>query len=311
MARIRTIKPEFWVSEQVVDCSMTARLLFIGMWNFCDDSGIHPASPRMLKMEVFPGDDINATDVRRLIDELIQCGLLKEYEAEGRQFWLVTGWHHQKVEKPNKKYPFPPNGGQGVRDSSEVDQRPVDDQSTNNQRPVDPVRESSLRESNNTPPTPSEGESVSDDEPKDEIAHHFQTWWQQFPRYRRGAKGPTEKKYRSLCKRRQATPSVLQAGLDRYLQAGYGSSKYAKGALAWLNGELWTIDEFPPAGDATGPPKPAIELTPDEQTVHRAMMHVTMKGRSDEYYKLVELRESGRMAEALEMAQEILPEAQA
>lgn len=163
----------------------------------------------------------------------------------------------------------------------------------------------------NTPPTPSEGESVSDDEPKDEIAHHFQTWWQQFPRYRRGAKGPTEKKYRSLCKRRQATPAALQTGLDRYLQAGYGSSKYAKGALAWLNGELWTVDEFPPAGDATGPPKPTIDLTPDEQTVHRAMMHVTMKGRSEEYYKLVELRESGRMAEALEMAKGILPEMQA
>jgi len=34
MARIRTIKPEFWTAEQVMELSRDARLLFIGMWNF-------------------------------------------------------------------------------------------------------------------------------------------------------------------------------------------------------------------------------------------------------------------------------------
>lgn len=34
MARIRTIKPEFWTSEQVMGCAPLARLLFIGLWNF-------------------------------------------------------------------------------------------------------------------------------------------------------------------------------------------------------------------------------------------------------------------------------------
>ena len=48
MARIRTIKPEFWTSEQVVDCSPTARLLFIGLWNFCDDGGVHPDLKRFM-----------------------------------------------------------------------------------------------------------------------------------------------------------------------------------------------------------------------------------------------------------------------
>ena len=169
--------------------------------------------------------------------------------------------------------------------------------------PPEEIREEKTREE--SPPTPSEGESVSDDEPKDELAHHFETWWQQFPRYRRGARGPTEKKYRSLCKRRKATSAELQGGLDRYLKAGYGSSRYAKGALAWLNGELWTVDEFPPAGDATGPPKPTIELTPDEQVVHRARMHFARKQMGDELGRIIELQESGRMAEALEMAKQI------
>ena len=31
MARIRSIKPEFWVSEQVAECSTSARLTFVGL----------------------------------------------------------------------------------------------------------------------------------------------------------------------------------------------------------------------------------------------------------------------------------------
>ena len=54
MARIRTIKPEFWTSEQVVECSPTARLLFIGLWNFCDDAGNQPASAKQSRCRFFP-----------------------------------------------------------------------------------------------------------------------------------------------------------------------------------------------------------------------------------------------------------------
>jgi len=89
------------VSAQIADVSPTCRLLFVGMWLFCDDAGIHPASPRQLKMEVFPGDDISASDVRQMIDDLIRVGLIVEYDVtDGTQvakYWQVTGWHHQKI----------------------------------------------------------------------------------------------------------------------------------------------------------------------------------------------------------------------
>lgn len=51
MARIRSIKPEFWTSEQVMALSPLARLAFLGMWNFCDDAGIHPASAKTLNAQ--------------------------------------------------------------------------------------------------------------------------------------------------------------------------------------------------------------------------------------------------------------------
>lgn len=105
MARHRVVKPEFFTNEQVVECSTNARLLFVGMWCFCDDGGVHPASPARLKMEVFPADAFGNDQVMEWIRELINVGLLESYLLEGKEFWRVTGWHHQKIEKPTYSYP--------------------------------------------------------------------------------------------------------------------------------------------------------------------------------------------------------------
>lgn len=105
MARIRSIKPEYWTSEQVMSCTRDARLLFIGMWNFCDDGGNHPASAMTLKAEVLPGDSVTAVTVMQWVDELIEQGLLAEYEVDGKEYWHVTGWYHQRIDQPTLRHP--------------------------------------------------------------------------------------------------------------------------------------------------------------------------------------------------------------
>ncbi len=107
MPRIRTIKPDFWTSEQIVECSTNARLMFVGLWNFCDDGGTHPASAVRLKMEVFPGDNFTTEQIDGWIGELISAGLLVEFEADGRSWWHVTGWKHQKIDRPSIRFPQP------------------------------------------------------------------------------------------------------------------------------------------------------------------------------------------------------------
>lgn len=107
MARIRSIKPEFWTSEQIAECSPNARLLFIGIWSFSDDSGIHPASVKRLKMEIFPSDDLTIAQVSDLVAELVGARLLTEYSVSGETFWQVTGWKHQRIDQPTFKYPSP------------------------------------------------------------------------------------------------------------------------------------------------------------------------------------------------------------
>ncbi len=133
MARIRTIKPEFWTSEQIVECSTNARLLFIGMWNFCDDRGIHPASVRRLKMEIFPGDDFALGDVEAMVQELMRNRLVTEYCVENEAFWLVSGFEkHQKIDRPTYRFPLPDNLGVVAVDqaNSTNDRRTIVENST-------------------------------------------------------------------------------------------------------------------------------------------------------------------------------------
>ncbi len=97
------IDPQFWCDEKMMTLSHSARLLFIGLWNFCDDSGIHKDSDLKLKAEIFPADDITKDDVKKLKEELIQIGLIiaiKEDEF-GDDILMVKNWNkYQKINRP-------------------------------------------------------------------------------------------------------------------------------------------------------------------------------------------------------------------
>ena len=107
MARIRTIKPEFWTDEKIVQVSFPARLLFIGLWNFADDSGNLENSPVQIKMRILPADSVT---VPPLLAELVSVGLLREYIVNDKNYLNIPGFtSHQVINKPSKtRLPRPP-----------------------------------------------------------------------------------------------------------------------------------------------------------------------------------------------------------
>ena len=107
MPRIRTIKPEFCTSPDVVRCSRDARLCFVLLWMFADDGGVLQASSERLQYQLFPGDDDATPEkINEWVSELIAAGLLVEFEAEGAEWWAVTGWkRHQRIEKAKPRFP--------------------------------------------------------------------------------------------------------------------------------------------------------------------------------------------------------------
>jgi len=106
MARIRTIKPEFWRDAKMVSVSRDARLLFIGLLNFANDNGVIKDSPLQLKINIFPMDnDIGATEVDNYLNELEHSRMINRYvavyEGEDRHFLHIRGFNkHQKINRP-------------------------------------------------------------------------------------------------------------------------------------------------------------------------------------------------------------------
>lgn len=108
MARIRSIKPEFWTSAQILECSTNARLLFVGLWNFCDDLGRHPMVAKQVKAEVFPADSFTEAIITAMLTELVSNGLITLYDHDNKRYFYVSGWKHQRIDKPQPaKYPDP------------------------------------------------------------------------------------------------------------------------------------------------------------------------------------------------------------
>src|SRR3546814_14876688 len=57
MARIRTIKPEFWTSETIAALPIRTRLTFIGLWTYVDDNGVGFGNETLIVAELFPLED--------------------------------------------------------------------------------------------------------------------------------------------------------------------------------------------------------------------------------------------------------------
>lgn len=109
MARIRTIKPDFWTDEKIVELSFEARLFFVGSWNFADDNGNLQRSAKKMKMQIFPAD---AIDCEPLVQSLIDHGLFIEYSVNSEEFIHIKGFKdHQVVNRPSKSnIPEPKTG---------------------------------------------------------------------------------------------------------------------------------------------------------------------------------------------------------
>lgn len=97
MARIRSVKPEFWTDGVMVGLTVWARLFYIGSWNFACDRGHLPDDPMSLKLKILPADPV---DVAELIAELIAAGRVdRRATRDGRSYLTIRRFtDHQKLD---------------------------------------------------------------------------------------------------------------------------------------------------------------------------------------------------------------------
>ena len=110
MARIRTIKPNFFKSQEVAKMSYRARLTWIGLWTYVDDDGRGRDDARLIKGELWPlEDDVTWQDVEEVLTELSLSLHVVRYTVENRHFLAIPKWSdHQVISRPSKsKFPAP------------------------------------------------------------------------------------------------------------------------------------------------------------------------------------------------------------
>lgn len=101
MARIRTIKPEFWEDEKIGKLPIPCRLFFIGCWNFADDFGVIKGNAALLKSQIFPYDEnLRVSEIKKWIDALVDARMLVPIiHAEESYYFIRTFRSHQVLDK--------------------------------------------------------------------------------------------------------------------------------------------------------------------------------------------------------------------
>lgn len=102
MARNRMIKPKFWDDAKIGRISRDARLVYIGMWNFCDDLGVIRANSVWMKSKIFPFDQMQIQQFEKICQEILKNGFISLFSYKGEGFYYLPKFSlHQTINKPN------------------------------------------------------------------------------------------------------------------------------------------------------------------------------------------------------------------
>lgn len=105
MARIRTIKPESFISESLAEVSVEAERTFFGLLTQADDHGRHRDNAAIIAGLLWPlRAEHTSVHVEDDLHQLAAAGLICRYTGcDGRRYLHIVTWsEHQKIDKPSQ-----------------------------------------------------------------------------------------------------------------------------------------------------------------------------------------------------------------
>lgn len=127
MGRIRTVKPGLFKHEGLYDLEeatgLPVRLAFIGLFTQADREGRFKWTPRSLKTDVMPYDDI---DFSRVLDALVSGGFLVKYSVDGKLYGqIATFTEHQAINgrEQDSTLPGPDEATDSTQENNEMTTR--------------------------------------------------------------------------------------------------------------------------------------------------------------------------------------------
>lgn len=269
MARIRSIKPDFFTSETIARLPISARLTFIGLWTHVDDNGVCVLNEMLITAALYPLDDPPEA-LRRITEDLRSLSgesLVRLYRSSGKRYLFITSWdEHQKISHPRKaRYPRPDEPG-------------CEPLTCENANPPEPLRKSSgatpeerrshsalSREqgagSRDKPLAPADANARKTQRPRDELWDALMAACQVdttgIPKSARGAYNTAVADLRQI----SATPAQITLRARRYRQR-WPNASLTPTALARRWGELADGTRDSPA-DRTPADRPARDVLAD------------------------------------------------
>jgi hypothetical protein len=212
MARIRTIKPEFFTSEDIVSLSPLARLLYIALWCEADREGRMAWKPKTFKMRYFPADNC---DISALCDEITSGGLVKLY---GDGYAYIPAFHAHQHINPRET-------------ASQLPEPPKTEAKTTR---APRVKDASTRDSDVQGGREGKGREGVDD-----ASGRFDSFWSAYPK--KAAKDDARKAFEkrkpddAMLAQMLAAIAVQSASADWQKDGG----KFVPHPATWLNGARW------------------------------------------------------------------------
>lgn len=108
MARIRTIKPEFFRHEGLQDLERDnpgsyVMLAFAGLWTLCDKAGRFEWKPRTIKLDVLPFLDFDMGTTLTLLERF---SYVRRYEVDGKLYGVIPSFEeHQRINGKEAQEP--------------------------------------------------------------------------------------------------------------------------------------------------------------------------------------------------------------
>ena len=228
--RIRSIKPEFWRSDDIASLSIEDRLLFIGLWSYVDDSGVGIDKVSHIVADLFALDadrDFREAYGRVTggLSTLSTNGLITRYTVDGKPFLYITTWaRHQRIEKPSRaRFPAPTCENAVFAEGSPTTTGALPEPSGYGagEQGNRGTGEQSLSST-------ADAASKSDD--------GFAAFYAAYPK--KVGKGQAVKAWRAAIKK--ASPDDIMAGLEPAVAKwALGDPQFIPNPATWLNGERW------------------------------------------------------------------------
>ena len=228
MARIRSLKPDFFKDEDLATLPYEARLLFQGLWCLADREGRLEDRPKYLKAEIFPYDSVLVDNLLELlqnpkIEDRPEKSFIRRYKANNRKYIEIYEFlKHQSPHNTEKESEIPAFNGELTNAS------PL----KNNGRPDD--SESYPKPVNLNLTNKSELNKKED---------QFEIFWKSYPK--RKNKGQAEKSFKKVAPDEQLMERILTS-IERAKKSEQWlkeNGQFIPYPATWLSAKGWEDEE--------------------------------------------------------------------